>query len=290
MSELTPATAPSRRRFTVGAVFAVYNVARYLPDLLASLERQTYPLAKTQLVFVDDGSTDDSLGVLRAWAVGREDHVVVTTQENAWVAAARNTGIRHLDADWVTFADPDDVFDDRYFEEVVKFIDLHGAPRVGMLATHQMRLNEGLELINSHPLRMKFAKGSRIIDLEQEPVIQLAVNSAFFRTAEIERHGLEFDGRVRPVFEDAHFIGRYLLATGKNDMGVLASAKYHYRMRGDGTSLMETHFDHPGKYTDVLRYGLLDLLATAERAGGVPRWLENTVLYDCSGTSRTNVR
>ncbi|WP_416394421.1 MULTISPECIES: bifunctional glycosyltransferase/CDP-glycerol:glycerophosphate glycerophosphotransferase [unclassified Curtobacterium] len=280
MSELTPATAPSRRRFTVGAVFAVYNVARYLPDLLASLERQTYPLTKTQLVFVDDGSTDDSLEVLRAWAVGREDHVVVTTQENAWVAAARNTGIRHLDAEWVTFADPDDVFDDRYFEEVVKFIDLHGAPRVGMLATHQMRLNEGLELINSHPLRMKFAKGSRIIDLEQEPVIQLAVNSAFFRTAEIERHGLEFDGRVRPVFEDAHFIGRYLLATGKNDMGVLASAKYHYRMRGDGTSLMETHFDHAGKYTDVLRYGLLDLLATAERAGGVPRWLENTVLYD----------
>ncbi|PCN47254.1 hypothetical protein Csp2054_13315 [Curtobacterium sp. 'Ferrero'] len=280
MSDVTPARPPSPSRFLVGAVFAVYNVARYLPDLLGSLERQTHPLDQIQLVFVDDGSTDGSLDVLRTWATGREDHVVVVSQENAWVAAARNTGIEHVDAEWVTFADPDDVFDDRYFEEVVKFIGLHGAPRVGLLATHQMRLNEGLELLNTHPLRMKFAKGSRIIDLDQEPVIQLAVNSAFFRTASIREHGIRFDGRVRPVFEDAHFIGRYLLATGKHDMGVLASAKYHYRMRGDGTSLMESHFDHPGKYTDVLRYGALDLLETAERSGGVPRWLENTVLYD----------
>lgn len=280
MSEMTSAVPPAQHHFKVGAVFAVYNVARFLPELLASLERQSYPLSQTQLVFVDDGSTDDSLSILRDWAAGREDHVVVTSQANAWVAAARNTGTGFVDAEWVTFADPDDVFDDRYFEEVVKFIDLHGAPRVGMLATHQMRLNEGQELLNTHPLRMKFAKGSRIIDLEQEPVIQLAVNSAFFRIDDIRANGIEFDGRVRPVFEDAHFIGRYLLATGKSDIGVLASAKYHYRMRGDGTSLMETHFDHPGKYTDVLRHGALDLLERAERSGSVPRWLENTVLYD----------
>ncbi|WP_433953873.1 bifunctional glycosyltransferase/CDP-glycerol:glycerophosphate glycerophosphotransferase [Curtobacterium flaccumfaciens] len=280
MSEETPATMRSERRFTVGVVLAVYNVARYLPDLLGSFARQTHPLTDVQLVFVDDGSTDGSLELLQEWAESRRDHVTVVGQTNAWVAAARNTGIEHLDAEWVTFADPDDVFDERYFEEVVKFIGLHGAPRVGMLVTHQLRLNEQLELVDSHPLRAKFAKGSRIVDLTQEPVIQMAVNSAFFRTAAIQEHQIRFDGRVRPVFEDAHFIGSYLLASGLSDVGILASAKYHYRVRGDGTSLMESHFDHPGKYTDVLRYGHLDLLRSAERLGGVPRWLENTLLYD----------
>ena len=282
MSEVTSATvpAPGSTRFTVGAVFAVHNVARYLPDLLASLERQTYPLSQVQLVFVDDGSTDGSLEILQRWAAGREHHVTVVGQTNAWVAAARNAGIAHVEAEWVTFADPDDVFDDRYFEEVVKFVGLHGAPRVGMLVTHQLRLNERLELVDTHPLRLKFAKGSRIIDLEQEPVIQMAVNSAFFRTSAVEEHGVRFDGRIRPVFEDAHFIGSYLLETGLTDIGVLASAKYHYRVRGDGTSLMESHYDHPGKYTDVLRYGHLDLLTRASARGAVPRWLESTLLYD----------
>lgn len=277
---MTSATSTSHRRFTVGAVFAVYNVARYLPDLLASLERQSFPIESVQLVFVDDGSTDGSLELLQRWAAQREGHVTVIGQTNAWVAAARNAGMAHVEADWVTFADPDDVFDDRYFEEVVKFIDLHGAPRVGLLVTHQLRLNEQLELVDSHPLRVKFAKGSRIIDLAHEPVIQMAVNSAFFRADAIDASAVQFDGRIRPVFEDAHFIATYLLRTGYTDIGVLASAKYHYRVRGDGTSLMESHYDHPGKYTDVLRYGHLDLVNAAQRGGGVPRWLEYTLLYD----------
>ncbi len=281
MSEVTPATSSSQRRFTVGAVFAVYNVARYLPDLLASLERQTLPIDRVQLVFVDDGSTDGSLELLQRWAAARQEHVTIVGQANAWVAAARNAGLAHVDADWVTFADPDDVFDDRYFEEVVKFIDLHGAPRIGMLVAHQLRLNERLELVDSHPLRVKFAKGSRIVDLAHEPVIQMAVNSAFFRTDAILANSVQFDGRIRPVFEDAHFIASYLLRTRFTDVGVLASAKYHYRVRGDGTSLMESHFDHPGKYTDVLRHGHLDLVRSAEdQLGIVPRWLEYTLLYD----------
>jgi len=272
--------ARDERRFVVGAVFAVYNVARYLPDLLASLERQTLPITSVQLVFVDDGSSDGSLDILERWAVGREEHVTVIAQENAWVAAARNAGIEHVDATWVTFADPDDVFDDRYFEEVVKFVGIHGGEGVGMLVAHQLRLDEALRLVNNHPLRIKFARGSRVVDLDHEPIIQMAVNSAFFRTSEIVNHAVRFDGRIRPVFEDAHFIGSYLLESGLRNVGILASAKYHYRVRGDGTSLMESHFDHPGKYTDVLRFGHLDLLVKADLSGSVPRWLQNMVLYD----------
>ncbi|WP_187290439.1 bifunctional glycosyltransferase/CDP-glycerol:glycerophosphate glycerophosphotransferase [Curtobacterium sp. B18] len=271
---------PGAPTFRFAAVLATYNVARFLPDLLTSLERQTYPIRRVQLVFVDDGSTDDSYEILRNWAADRTDHVTVVRQENAWVAAARNTGMRLVDAEWVTFADPDDVFDDGYFSEVDKFVDIHGQGTVNLLATHQMRLFESGELRNTHPLRKKFAKGSRVIDLHLEPFIQLAVNSSFFRASDIRSNALEFDGRVRPVFEDAHFIGKYLLRTEAHHLGVLASAKYHYRVRGDGTSLMESHHDKPGKYTDVVEHGLLDLAETAASVGPLPRWLENTLLYD----------
>lgn len=269
-----------QNRFVVAAVIACYNVARYLPEFLGSLEAQTYGVENVQFIFVDDGSTDDTLDVLRSWAHDRPSNVVVLTQENQWVAAARNAGLPHVAADWVTFADPDDVLDIRYFEEVVKFVTVHGGSGSTLLATHQMRMTDDNVLTNTHPLRGKFSRGSRIVDLHVDPVIQLSVNSAFFRTDLIRSAGLQFDGRVRPVFEDAHFIGRYLLMTGGHILGLLASAKYHYRTRSDGTSLMQTHFDQAEKYTDVLRHGHLDLLELAASQGEIPRWLENTILYD----------
>lgn len=277
----TSAGEASAQQFTMAAVVAVYNVARFLPEFLESLEAQTFPLDQVQIVFVNDGSTDDSLDVLHTWARGRESHVTIVDQPNRWVAEARNAGIRHLRSEWVTFADPDDVFDVNYFAEVAKFIDVHGDASVSMLVTHQMRLNEQKELANTHPLRVKFARGSRIVDLAVDPIIQLAVNSAFFRVGRIESEHILFDDRVRPVFEDAHFIGQYLLSVDRPRLGIVASAKYHYRVRGDGTSLMETHFDKASKYTSVLEFGMLDLLERARSERGfVPRWLENVVLYD----------
>jgi CDP-glycerol glycerophosphotransferase (TagB/SpsB family) len=206
--------------------------------------------------------------------------VSILSQENQWVAAARNAGLELVDADWVTFSDPDDAFDDRYFEEVVKFIDLHGHTDVALLAAHQMRLTDDGALSDTHPLRAKFGKRSRIVDLEIEPVIQMSVNSAFFRVDALRRAGVSFDGRVRPVFEDAHFIGRYLLQTGGHILGLMSSAKYHYRIRSDGSSLMQTYFHRPEKYTSVPRYGHLDLLRLAQSLGPIPRWLEYIVLYD----------
>jgi glycosyltransferase involved in cell wall biosynthesis len=270
----------SEQRFLVAAVVACYNVDRFLPDFFASLERQTVGIQKVQLVFVDDGSTDGTLSTLQDWASGRPDHTIVITQPNAWVAAARNAGIALVDADWVTFTDPDDALDDKYFEEVFKFIGLHGSDDVDMLAAHQMRMTDDGAIVDNHPLRRKFLRGSRIVDLEIEPVIQMSVNSAFFRVQRIRDSKVSFDGRVRPVFEDAHFVASYLLLTGGHVVGLMASAKYHYRIRSDGTSLMQTYFHRPEKYISVPRYGHLDLLHVAEAQGRVPRWLENILLYD----------
>ncbi len=56
------ADAGRPRRF--GLITAVYNVARYLPDFIASIEAQTFSLDDVVVVAVDDGSTDDSLELL----------------------------------------------------------------------------------------------------------------------------------------------------------------------------------------------------------------------------------
>lgn len=272
--------ASSRHTFTLGAVIATYNVARYLPDLLRSLERQTYGIDRVHVVFVNDGSSDESGAILDAWAEGREHHVTVVHQANQKVAAARNNGIAVVDADWVTFTDPDDVLQDRFFEEVAKFIDLYEDRDLAILATHQMRMDDDGNLTDTHFSGKRFKRGSRLVDLRHDPMIQMGAAPAFMRMSVIEEHALRFDDRIRPTFEDAHFVGRYILLSERHTLGLVASAKYHYRRRTDGTSLVQSGHASREKYLSVVEYGELGLLSFAEERGPVPRWLENTVLYD----------
>ncbi|WP_143447550.1 glycosyltransferase, partial [Kineosporia sp. R_H_3] len=84
----------------ISIVTAVYDVARYLPDFFASLERQQgVDLSRVEIVAVDDGSTDDSLEVLHRYAADFEAHgilpMTVLTQANAGQGAARNHGMEH---------------------------------------------------------------------------------------------------------------------------------------------------------------------------------------------------
>src|SRR5680860_859738 len=124
---MPPAPNP---RFSV--VTAVYNVERYLPEFIASIERQTFDLDQVEIIVVDDGSTDDSLRVLKEWAEQRPDSVRVLSQANGGQGAARNAGMAAARGEWVTFPDPDDVVDDNYLQTVHEFLEAN--PESDMVA------------------------------------------------------------------------------------------------------------------------------------------------------------
>ena len=75
----------------VSFVVPVYNKAAYLPDVLATIRAQRGDSAR-QYIFVDDGSTDDSLAILERLTAGWPNTVVVS-QENLGSAHAANRGI-----------------------------------------------------------------------------------------------------------------------------------------------------------------------------------------------------
>src|SRR5687768_8249114 len=144
-------------------VSAVYNVSRYLEEFIASIEAQTFDLSRLQVVFVDDGSTDDSRAVLEAWAARARCEVVVLHQENAGQAAARNAGLEHATGEWVTFIDPDDTVNARFFASMATFADEH--PEVQLLSANVVLRNEGTGELAKHP-RWKMYTDSRLVDLD----------------------------------------------------------------------------------------------------------------------------
>ncbi|MFJ7286827.1 CDP-glycerol glycerophosphotransferase family protein [Curtobacterium sp. NPDC098951] len=264
----------------ITAVVPTYNVERYLSDFLSSIEAQTNDLENVEFLFVIDGSPDDSAEIIEAWLSKHPLNARVIRQENQGLAEARNTGLREARGNWVTFPDPDDMFESSYFDEVIKFMNLHDRPSLTVLAAHLMKTDDDGNVTDNHPSRKRFEKGSRVVNMRLDPVTQFGVNHAFLKTALLRETGLTFDSRIRPTFEDAHTVGRYLLRTGSHHIGLMASAKYFYRVRSDNSSLVQGGYDKPEKYTNVLRYGELDLLREAATVGPIPRWVENTVLYD----------
>ena len=274
-----PGPTGARPRFTI--ITAVYNVDRYLDEFIDSIEKQTFGLDRLQIIAVDDGSTDHSLQTLQAWAARRPGVVTVVTKPNGGQSSARNLGLEHARGEWLTFPDPDDILEPAYFEVVDRFLGAH--QRTAMIGTARIFLDEASgAIVDDHPLRAMFT-ADRVVDLDSEPnYFQGSAPAAFFRADLVAAHGLRFDERIRPNFEDGHFCSRYLLLAEKPLVGFLGTARYIYRKRADGSSTLQGGLLKVGRYLDVPRLGYLDLLEQVGPSGFAPRWVQNLVLYELS--------
>lgn len=101
-----------RAEFTPGLVSVIiptHNREKLILETLENLRAQTWKAL--EIVVVDDGSTDGTLGVLEEVAEFDEGRKLrVLHQANAGVSAARNTGTRASTGEFIVYLDSDDVF------------------------------------------------------------------------------------------------------------------------------------------------------------------------------------
>lgn len=263
-------------------VSAVYNVSPYLNDFFKSLVGQSLDFrSRIEIVMVDDGSTDDSARIIKEWQRKYPKNIRYIRKENGGQASARNLGLQHITGRWVTFTDPDDFVSQSYFEEVDKVLAGSKAAPAMVSCNFIFYLEQGKRVSDTHPLKYRFAKGTQTVNFAKPTShIQLSTNTVFFDAQVIERHYMRFDERIKPNFEDAHFVNSYLMHVADRSSVFCASAKYFYRKRSNGTSTLDTSWEKEGLYTDVLEHGVLALMhAWLERNGSVPVFVQRVALY-----------
>src|SRR5437762_12728182 len=91
----------------VSVILPAFNRGAYIAGALESVMAQTW--TRWELIVVDDGSTDETAAVARQYADAHRG-VIVLTQDNRGVAAARNTGIRRARGSYIAFIDSDDLW------------------------------------------------------------------------------------------------------------------------------------------------------------------------------------
>lgn len=98
----------------VDLIIPIYNAEVWIPSLLATLENQQ--MRDFRVIFVDDGSKDDSYRVLQEQLQTVRFPYLLLQQENQGPSAARNTGMAHAQADWIAFMDCDDELKPEFLE------------------------------------------------------------------------------------------------------------------------------------------------------------------------------
>lgn len=91
---------------SVSIIITVYNGADYLIECLESILSQT--LADTEIICVDDASTDETPRILRKY----QDRIKILTNEvNCMAGESRNRGLQIANGEYVIFLDADDIYE-----------------------------------------------------------------------------------------------------------------------------------------------------------------------------------
>lgn len=95
---------------TISVIVPIYGVEKFIGRFAESLLSQSYQ--HIQFIFVNDGTKDGSMIVLRNLIEERfshlKDRIIIVDKENEGCPKARRTGLDHATGDYIMHADPDD--------------------------------------------------------------------------------------------------------------------------------------------------------------------------------------
>ena len=104
--------SPSDQNSQISVVCPTYNSSAYITRALSSLLNQEE--APDQLIFCDDGSTDDTVAIVELWKkkfIDRDIDVTVNKLPHQGPGSARNYGLNLAKHSWIAFLDADDAWD-----------------------------------------------------------------------------------------------------------------------------------------------------------------------------------
>ncbi len=184
----------------LSVIVPVYNVAEYLRQCLDSVINQSF--SNMEIILVNDGSTDDSGAICLEYAK-KDSRVICLEQENAGLAAARQTGLDRAVGDYIAFVDSDDWLEPNMYERMMEVALQHNVDIVFCNTYRNESKKEAPYLKNGLYNRAEMEKeifprllgsfdGNRRVN-----VLRWCNWLRLYKKELIDRHGITFDKRFR---------------------------------------------------------------------------------------------
>jgi glycosyltransferase involved in cell wall biosynthesis len=105
----------------ISVVVATYATGDALDGVVAALDQQSLPADEFEVVWIDDGSPDDTFARLESFAATRPNYIVDRIENSGWPGRPRNTGVRKARGTYVFFMDHDDYIFPEALERMARF-------------------------------------------------------------------------------------------------------------------------------------------------------------------------
>lgn len=197
----------------------MYNVEPYVERCLRSLEDQDIPGSDYEIICINDGSPDDSRGVVKRLQE-EFDNIVLIDQENQGVSVARNNGMERAAGKYLLMVDPDDYLLPGVLKTRLDIMDRHEL-EVGLAG--YIILDEAMEEEYRYAPSFDTEEVLTGIDLiyrlreedqedyERDPHRSVAF---FFKTDFLKSNNLRYLTEV-PFLEDGELMARVMCLAGR---------------------------------------------------------------------------
>lgn len=133
-------------------IIPLYNKSAYIEKAVQSVLNQSN--GQLELIIVNDGSTDNSLEVVKQYS---DPRIRIINQKNKGVSAARNRGVKVSKYKYIAFLDADDWWDPDYLQEMNELINEY--PEAGMWASKYYKVKNKINIEANIGIGDGFNKG-----------------------------------------------------------------------------------------------------------------------------------
>ena len=215
---------------SVSVIVPVCNVAQYLRKALDSLAKQT--CRDLEVILVDDGSTDDSLAILKEYEQKYPAFHVIA-QKNCGTPAARNRGLDAARGEYIGFADSDDWTEPELYEKLLLAARAENADIVQCSFFHEYPSPERtIPHDNSAQMEILRRSGGSFTGAEELLLDDGTLWNRLFRRSMLEKNSIRFDESML-YGEDVFFTWRAICCAEK--IGIIPDRLYHYRRFRSGS-------------------------------------------------------
>ncbi|MGW1618592.1 glycosyltransferase family 2 protein [Streptomyces sp. NPDC002172] len=223
----------------VSVIIPVYNPGKYIQPCIDSLLRQTLPADEFEVLFVDDGSTDDSPAELDALAEKHPHFRVIHIPNSGWPGKPRNIGVGEAKGEYVQFVDQDDYLASDALRRLYEMGHRNGSDIViGKVASNFRGVPHGV-----------FKADREKCTIHDAPLYDSLTPHKMFRAEFLRENKIAYPEGKRRLEDQLYMMEAYFPAKVVSILGSYTC--YYYSKRDDGKNAGSTRIVPSGYYGNL---------------------------------------